>query len=75
MVRVILVLITTPVKIRPLIETVPVNGHFLSMYVPSTAYSLFFGIKLISTKNLKVEVSFYKKESIKCRSDSEQVID
>ena len=31
MVRVILVLTTLPVRMRPRIETRPVNGHFLSM--------------------------------------------
>jgi hypothetical protein len=36
-VRVILVVWTTPVKMRPLIDTFPVNGHFLSTYVPSIA--------------------------------------
>lgn len=33
----IFILATTPVKIRPRMLTLPVNGHFLSMYVPSTA--------------------------------------
>lgn len=28
---------TMPVRIRPRIETSPVNGHFLSMYVPLIA--------------------------------------
>jgi len=36
-VRVILSLVTVPVRIRPRMLTLPVNGHFLSMYVPSTA--------------------------------------
>lgn len=31
MVRFILVDFTTPVKIRPRMETLPVKGHFLSM--------------------------------------------
>ena len=34
MVRFILVDLTTPVRMRPRIDTLPVNGHFLSMYVP-----------------------------------------
>jgi hypothetical protein len=37
MVRCILVETTVPVKILPLIEMSPVNGHFLSMYEPSMA--------------------------------------
>ena len=37
MVLVILVEWTTPVKIRPRMETSPVKGHFLSMYVPLIA--------------------------------------
>jgi hypothetical protein len=32
-VRVILVEMTFPVKIRPRIETLPVKGHFLSAYI------------------------------------------
>lgn len=35
--RCILVLTTFPDKMRPLMETSPVNGHFLSMYLPSIA--------------------------------------
>ena len=31
-------ILTTPVRIRPLMLTLPVNGHFLSMYVPSMAW-------------------------------------
>ena len=34
MVRFILVDLTTPVKMRPRMDTLPVKGHFLSMYVP-----------------------------------------
>jgi hypothetical protein len=34
MVRVILVETTTPLRMRPRIDTLPVKGHFLSMYVP-----------------------------------------
>jgi hypothetical protein len=34
MVRVILVEVTTPFRMRPRIDTLPVKGHFLSMYVP-----------------------------------------
>jgi hypothetical protein len=34
MVLFIFALWQVPAKIRPLTETVPVNGHFLSMYVP-----------------------------------------
>lgn len=30
-------LTTVPRKIRPLIDTLPVNGHFLSIYLPSIA--------------------------------------
>jgi hypothetical protein len=37
MVLVILVEWTTPVRIRPRMETSPVKGHFLSMYVPFIA--------------------------------------
>ena len=37
-VRCILVETTVPVKIRPRIETIPVKGHFLSMYEPSMAF-------------------------------------
>jgi hypothetical protein len=33
-VRFILYDFTVPVKMRPRMETLPVNGHFLSMYVP-----------------------------------------
>ena len=29
---------TMPVRIRPRMLTPPVNGHFLSIYVPSIAY-------------------------------------
>lgn len=36
-VLVIFVDTTVPVNIRPLIETSPTNGHFLSMYSPSIA--------------------------------------
>ena len=36
-VRCIFIFWTTPVRMRPLIDTFPVNGHFLSMYVPSIA--------------------------------------
>lgn len=35
MVRVILVLYTTPLRMRPRMDTSLVNGHFLSMYVPA----------------------------------------
>lgn len=35
--RCILVLTTRPLRIRPLMETSPVNGHLLSMYFPSIA--------------------------------------
>jgi hypothetical protein len=34
MVRFILVDLTTPDKMRPRMDTLPVKGHFLSMYVP-----------------------------------------
>mmetsp|Transcript_2498 Transcript_2498/g.9718 ORF Transcript_2498/g.9718 Transcript_2498/m.9718 type:complete len:80 (-) Transcript_2498:273-512(-) len=34
-VRFIFVDLTTPVKMRPRMDTLPVNGHFLSMYVPT----------------------------------------
>ena len=34
MVRFILEDLTTPVKMRPRMDTLPVKGHFLSMYVP-----------------------------------------
>lgn len=37
MVLTIFALWQVPARIRPLIETVPVNGHFLSIYVPSMA--------------------------------------
>merc|ERR1712168_1456916 len=37
MVRFIFIDFTIPVRILPRILTLPVNGHFLSMYVPSTA--------------------------------------
>ena len=37
MVRVILAETTLPVRMRPRIETSPVKGHFLSMYVPLMA--------------------------------------
>jgi hypothetical protein len=37
MVRVILADMTFPVRMRPRIETSPVKGHFLSMYVPLMA--------------------------------------
>ena len=43
MVRAILVEMTTPFRMRPRIDTLPVNGHFLSMYVPckdNTVYNL-----------------------------------
>jgi hypothetical protein len=36
-IRCILVVCTTPVRIRPRMETIPVKGHFLSMYEPSMA--------------------------------------
>ncbi len=52
MVRIIFVLMTVPVKIRPRIETSPVNGHFLSMYVPSMAY------KRLQKKNSKLVIYF-----------------
>jgi len=41
-VRCILVETTVPVRMRPRIETKPVNGHFLSMYEPSIAV---FGVR------------------------------
>ena len=31
--------LTTPDKMRPRMEMLPVNGHFLSMYVPAFQYS------------------------------------
>ena len=39
MIIVLYILVETqrPLIILPLIETLPVNGHFLSIYVPSTA--------------------------------------
>merc|ERR1712002_176368 len=36
-VRFIFIDFTIPVRMRPRMLTLPVNGHFLSMYVPSTA--------------------------------------
>ena len=36
-VRVIFVEMTIPFRMRPLIETLPVKGHFLSTYEPSSA--------------------------------------
>lgn len=38
MVRFILVDLTTPDKMRPRMDTLPVKGHFLSMYVPVFFY-------------------------------------
>ena len=35
MVRFILVDLTTPVMMRPRMDTLPVKGHFLSMYFPA----------------------------------------
>jgi len=39
MVRFILVDLTTPDKMRPRMDTLPVKGHFLSMYVPDFVFA------------------------------------
>ena len=49
-VRFIFLFFTIPVRILPRILTLPVNGHFLSIYDPSVAYKLITDISQILIK-------------------------
>lgn len=64
MVLCILALWQVPAKIRPLIETVPVKGHLLSMYVPVPSEKQIHTLKNLNFNDLIIKKIISKKKKL-----------